>query len=112
MGKKCLKIGKKWPKIEFFEERSNLKRYPKKKRGDAYHQRIERFRLTCNNLFDIRADKTRSVSQGNLWGVQMAERDEQFYELQKLCPQQGYCTTFVERKWKIMMEKSVYGRRR
>ena len=30
--------------------------------------------------------------------------DNGFYDLQKLCPQQGYCSTFVERKWKISQE--------
>ena len=34
----------------------------------------------------------------------MTKVDNVFYDLQKLCPQQGYCSTFVERKWKISEE--------
>ena len=89
---------------QLFDNYRSLKNYPKKKRGDTFQSKFHDFHVTCEHLFDIRADEVRSKKQEILWGVVMAKVDNGFYDLQKLCPQQGYCSTFVERKWKISQE--------
>ena len=60
---------------QIVETYQNLKKYPRKKRKDAYFKNIENFRVECRKLFDIKCndqkcikDRRKSVGEANRRG--------------------------------------------
>ena len=75
------------------------------KRGDSYYAKLDVFRGSMHTLFDILADRDQCVVLGDLWCVKMVQEDFEFHKNMSQFPQIGYCSSFVNRKWKIADEK-------
>lgn len=90
----------------------SLKNYPVKKRKYTYWKRLDDFDLLFNTLFDIKGSNEIIISQEKLWNVKMTPDDIIFYENQRLNPPIGYCTSFVNRKWKIQNERKLQDKAR
>ena len=75
------------------------------KRHDSYFAKLDAFRNTMYSLFDILADQDQCAVLGELWGVKMVAKDFQFHNNMSQFPQIGYCSSFVDRKWKTADDK-------
>ena len=56
---------------KYKQELSDLRRYPKVKRGDTYWSQVTKFVNDCQKLFDIKGSSERIKAQENLWKVKM-----------------------------------------
>ena len=73
------------------KEYSDLKKYPKAKKGDSYELKLLEFKLQCDSLFDIKTnDDTRIKDQEKKWGVKQTLADIEFYKNQALIPQMSF----------------------
>ena len=73
---------------ELYKQYKGIKDYVKKKRGDAYWNRLDKFVKDCRtDLFDIKVLPEQIKEQAKLWGVKMNSDDEIFYQNQCLHPQ-------------------------
>ena len=71
------------------------------KEGDKYWERVNELINNCSSILDIKGSPERISKLECIWGVKMEAKDYKFYENQCLKPQEGNCTSFVERKWKL-----------
>ena len=84
---------------ELYKQYKGIKDYVKKKRGDAYWNRLDKFVKDCRtDLFDIKGLPEQTKEQAKLWGVKMNSDDEIFYQNQCLHPEIGYCTNCISRR--------------
>ena len=84
---------------DFLKEFHDMRKVPFKKRGQIYWTRYGNFLDDSRQLFDIFADKQSIKKQEQMWDVRIKPADYEFYENLRKCPQIGYCTNFVCRKW-------------
>lgn len=83
-------------------EYTRLRGYPKKKKGKAFWDNHSDFRLLLSSFMDIKVvANSRLRTLESLWGAVMSFDDNKFYESQKLVPSEGFCSTFMERRYEI-----------
>ena len=76
---------------KIMKEYSDLKKYPKAKKGDSYESKLLEFKLQCDSLFDIKTnDDTRIKDQEKKWRVKQTLADIEFYKNQALIPQVSF----------------------
>ncbi len=80
-------------------EYNRLKGYPKDRKINKYWVDYDKFKTSCNKLFDIIGSEERRKEQEKLWKVKMVEKDFKFYENMCLTPQVGYADDKTCKKW-------------
>ena len=84
---------------ELFDNFKYIKNWSRKARSDAYWSKYSTFRQSLEELLDIKAiDPIRIAEFVKKFRIKM---DSDFYADQKKIPREGFCSSQVDRKWKI-----------
>ena len=90
---------------KYMKEFNILRKYPMKKKGKTYWERVTTFLGDMHKIFDIKADEERVIELVRFWDV---KNDTDFYNSQCLVPQKGYCDMLkVDAKWEKTFKRKV-----
>ena len=89
-----------WKELHYLRSRDNKKKNP------DYWKKYQSFITVIDLVPDfVESNPDRRQAQEKLWNCKMNENDKTFHKLQLQNPPSGYCTTFVDRKWKSAQER-------
>ena len=91
---------------KLWDDLKYLRNYDNKKKNDSYWKRYDKFVEKVHLVPDlIESDDERRKVHKKLWNCKMNENDKSFHKLQLQDPPTGYCSTFVDKKWKKTQER-------
>ena len=83
-----------------------LRYYDNRKKNNTYWGKYDSFVKSLNLVPDfIETNMDRRRLQEKLWNCKMGEQDKLFHEMQIKSPPSGYCSSFVDKKWKKSQER-------
>ena len=86
---------------KLWDDLKYLGNYDNKKKNDSYWKRYDKFVEKVHLVPDlIESDVEIRKVHEKLWNCKMNENDKSFHKLQLQDPRTGYCSTFVDKKWK------------
>ena len=98
---------------KLWSEYISLKDYVHAKKNTAYWERYNDFAQKLHLVPDyFEKNNARVKIQEDLWDCTMSDRDHKFHRQQIDDPPTGYCSTFVDNKWKRSQERKEARRNR